>query len=361
MRILIDIGHPAHVHFFKNTIWKLQEDGHEVKITARHKEIAQYLLDVYGFDYVDRGTGSGNIIGKAANMLKTNSLLYKITKSFKPDILMGLHNPYISQVGTLIGKPSLIFTDTEHAKLANKLTFPFASVILTPSCFKLDLGKKQIRYNGYHELAYLHPNYFKPDPSVLDLLGVEKDEKYIIMRFVSWGASHDVGHSGLSPEMKRKAVREFSKHAKVFITSETLLPKDLEKYRIRIPPDRIHDALYYATLLYGESATMASECSILGTPAIFLDNAGRGYTDEQEKIYGSVFNFTESIEDQKKSIQKCIELLQAENLKQEWQKKRKKLLEDKIDVTAFMTRFIENYPESFKIMKANPEYQKRFK
>ena len=40
MKILIDIGHPAHVHLFKNLIGNLRKDGHEVIITARDKEIA---------------------------------------------------------------------------------------------------------------------------------------------------------------------------------------------------------------------------------------------------------------------------------------------------------------------------------
>ncbi|MBT4513007.1 MAG: DUF354 domain-containing protein [Chloroflexi bacterium] len=51
MRLLVDIGHPAHVHFFKNAIWALQSRGHNVLITARKKEIALDLLDAYGFDY----------------------------------------------------------------------------------------------------------------------------------------------------------------------------------------------------------------------------------------------------------------------------------------------------------------------
>lgn len=37
------------------------------------------------------------------------------------------------------------------------------------------------------------------------------------------------------------------------------------------------------------------------------------------------------------------------------------MLSDKIDVTAFMVWFIENYPKSAKIMKENPsETEKRF-
>jgi len=37
------------------------------------------------------------------------------------------------------------------------------------------------------------------------------------------------------------------------------------------------------------------------------------------------------------------------------------MLSDKIDVTAFMVWFVENYPESAKIMKENPEYQWSFR
>jgi len=37
------------------------------------------------------------------------------------------------------------------------------------------------------------------------------------------------------------------------------------------------------------------------------------------------------------------------------------MLADKIDVTAFFVWFIENYPDSAKIMKENPDYQYKFK
>ena len=42
-------------------------------------------------------------------------------------------------------------------------------------------------------------------------------------------------------------------------------------------------------------------------------------------------------------------------------KKRQNMLNDKIDVTAFMVWFVENYPESEKTIKKNPDYQYRFK
>ena len=138
------------------------------------------------------------------------------------------------------------------------------------------------------------------------------------MRFVSRTAVHDIGHKSLSTEMKIRATKEFSKHAKVFISSEIKLPDDLRPYKIPVPPEKMHDALYYAEMFYGDSSTMASECACLGTPAIYIDDVGRGYTEEEEKKYGLVFNYTASVIDQERSIEKGIELLQQLDIKRDW-------------------------------------------
>jgi predicted glycosyltransferase len=61
MRIVVDIGHPAHVHLFKNFVWEMQKRGHEILITASKKEVSLRLLDAYGFDYIPLGSyGSSN-------------------------------------------------------------------------------------------------------------------------------------------------------------------------------------------------------------------------------------------------------------------------------------------------------------
>jgi predicted glycosyltransferase len=359
VKVIIDIGHPAHVHFFKHFIWEMKKRGHEILITASKKEITLDLLEKLGFDYIFTCKRYGSV-KFGYELIKRDFQMFNLARKFKPDVITGIHNTIAAHVSKLTKAKSIIFTDTEHAKLANLVTFPFADVILTPSCFKKDIGKKQIRYNGYHELAYLYPNYFTPNPAVLDEIGLSKDDTFIILRFVSWNASHDIGHSGLTFDTKRKAVKEFEKYGRVLITSESPLPQEFERYRIAVSPEKIHDLMYYATLLYGESATMASECAVLGTHAIFSDFAGRGYTDEEEEKYKLVFNFKLDKESQRESLEKAVELLENNNLKNIGGKKRKKLLEDKIDVTAFMVWFVENYPESFKEMKKNLDIQRRF-
>jgi predicted glycosyltransferase len=321
----------------------MREKGHELLFVARNKEIEHRLLDSYGIPFVNRGKGKDGKIGKFIYLVYANYKLWRLAKKFKPDVFLNFLHPYPSQVASLIGRPSLVFSDTEHAVLHHRLTVPFATKIFTPACYRTDLGEKQVRFEGYMELSYLHPKYFTPNPDILAYLGVQQGEKFVVVRFVSWEAAHDFGHAGMSLENKRKAIAEMSKYAKVFISAERGLPEDLEKYRIKIPFDKIHDALYFSTLLFGESATMASEAAVLGTPAIFMDNDGRGYTDEEEARYGLVFNFSESEEDQQNAIKKAIEVLTMDQVKDHFKKKREQLLAERIDTTAFMVAEVEKY------------------
>ena len=57
---------------------------------------------------------------------------------------------------------------------------------------------------------------------------------------------------------------------------------------------------------------------------------------------------------QERSILKGVELLSTAGIREEWQKCRKKIINYKIDVTTFLVWFVENWPESYKIMKAPP-------
>ncbi|MFQ6055647.1 MAG: DUF354 domain-containing protein [Methanosarcinales archaeon] len=278
---------------------------------------------------------------KAYKMIANDYKLLEIAKRFKPDILVSCSSPYAAHVSKLVRKPHIAFENTEHAKLVMWLTFPFTDVILTPSCFKKDLGKKQIRYKGYKELAYLHPHYFKPDSSVLDDLGFSKEDNIIILRFAKLNASHDLGIKGFEFRSNSEIIKfleKIERYGRVVLTSEYDLGRGFEKYKIKLPPERMHDLLAYATLYVGEGATMASEAGILGVPSIFLYGYKFGSHADLQK-YGLVHPFS----DHKSAIDMVFNLLQQPSLKKECKRKRERMLKHKIDVTKFMTDFIENY------------------
>lgn len=340
MRIFFNICHPAQVHLFKNVIWNLEKRGHECKITAVDKEVSLNLLDIYGFKYDVVGSEKRSLFSKATEMLKIEYSLFEIAKSFKPDVLVGgVGNVYSAHVGKLIRKPSIIFDDTEHSKIEHFLMDPCATVICTPSCYITNLGRKHVKYDGYHELAYLHPNNFTPNSEILKELGLKEDDVFIVLRFVSWNASHDIGHYGI--QNKAEFVKELEKYGRVLITSEVELESSLEQYRVKISPEKLHDLLYYARLCVGDGGTTAVESAILGTPSIYVSSlvGTMGNFIELEEKYGLLFNYDNSA----RALNKAIELVQNSHVKDDWKKKREKLLKDKIDVTSFIVQFVENY------------------
>jgi uncharacterized protein len=351
MRILIDMGHPAHVHLFKNFILEMENRGHEIKVTARDKEVTKYLLDAYRIPYELIGTPlSGKFPLFREWVMRTYGIV-KIGRKFDADIYIGVLNPAAAFSAWFNRKVSLTFSDTEHAKFAKSVTFPFTDIILTPSCYNGEIGKKQICYAGYHEIAYLHPNYFTPNPAVLTEIGLTESDLFIIVRFISWNASHDVGQHGICDKVG--LVKELEKYGRVLITSEGALPQELNAYQIHVSPEKLHDLLYYATLYVGDGGTTASEAAVLGTPAVFISTSYCGYQCDEEK-YGLLYLFPDPVSGVSEGLKKIRDLLNDPHLKERSRANQLKLIKDKIDVTQFMIWFIENYPISYLQIKADP-------
>lgn len=342
MRIIIEIGHPKDVNIFKNIIWSLEKKGHIVKITAPNKENVLQNLDAYGFSYESRKHYKG-LVNKAIGLLKTDFWLYGIARKFQPDIFISHGSPYVAHASKLLRKLHIAFSDTEGANIDHRLMLPFTDVILVPSCFNKDFGSKEIRFNSYLELAYLHPNNFKPNPSVLEELNLSTGDKYILMRISSLDASHDIGAKGLdfrSTEEIIEFIKKLEDYGHVFLMSEIKLDTKLEGYMLRIPINDLHSGISFAAMYIGDGASMAAEAAVLGVPSIYVTNTRRwGFINDLEKNYGLLYTFS----NREKALEKALELLEDPNLKNKWQKKREKLLSEKIDAAKFITEFIENY------------------
>ncbi len=344
MRILADITHPAHVHFFKNAIVELRDRGHEVTIGSRAKDITTDLLDAMGFEHLILSTAPKNkvITGLAYEMIAHCVRLTKLARKTDPDVLLQVAGTFVAPVGFVLRKPSVVFYDTENAKLSNVISYNLATVVCTPECYEGSAGVHQVRYPGYHELAYLHPNRFKPDAGVLEECGLSPDEKVFICRFVAHKALHDYHEEGLTEGDKLRIVKELARHGKVIISSESELPDELEEYRSRIPFEKIHHAMAFAALMIGDSATMAGEAAVLGVPGIFISKSDRGYTNEQERRYGLVKTFKPGKREE--YLRATVEVANQplDDIRLEYGAKRDLLLTERIDVTAWTVDFIES-------------------
>ena len=270
VRILIDLTHPAHLHFYRQAIASLRGEGHEVLLAGRRKDCLHQLAAEFGLQLESFGDFPSGWIGKAQMLAYRQWRLLRLVRRFRPDVLTAIGGTFIGLVGCLTRVPTVVFTDTESATLSNWLTFPFASRICVPRSYQRDRPRRLLRYDGCHELAYLRASQFQPDARILAELGVQPGERYAIVRFVDWQAGHDFGRRGLTRTQKTEAVKRLAKLGRVLVSSEAELPPSLEAYHFPLPARRMHDALAHAALLLGESSTMSLEAAVLGVPSVFI-------------------------------------------------------------------------------------------
>ena len=356
MKIFIDIGHPAHVHYFRYFIGAMEAKGHSIFITARDKEVVFKLLDFYQLPYVSRGKGRKGFLGKLGYIFQADVLLLRHARRFKPDLFLSFGSPYAAHTAWLTRKPHIAFDDTDHNVFEHLLYVSFTKAILTPRVYGREYGQKHVRFNGFMELCSLHPNRYTPVRNLaVDAESGTKRRPYIILRFVSWEASHDIGLSGLSAEDKSTLVNALSKHAEIVISSESPLPDNLKPYAYDVHPAHMHDFLAGAQMLISESLTMAAEAAFLGTPAICISTAKAGTLDEEVKL-GLIELFRTS----KGLVDRAIEMARDIDGKKRFKQKSEALLRGLTDVTALMMWFVENYPNSLSILKNTPEYELNF-
>ena len=355
MRVLIDIGHPSHVHYYRNFINIMQEKGHEFLVAARDKDITHTLLKIYNIPFVDKGLGSISLLGKIKIAFKWDKLLYNLSKEFKPDFYLSFASPYAAQVSKIFGKPHITFDDTDHANLNHKMYVPFTDTIFTPEKYLKDFGNKQIRLKSTAKLFYLHKNYFTPNPDIYKYLKISFDTKFVLLRFVALNAIHDKNEKGISLEVKLGLAKELSKKYKVFISSEHKLTEELRQYQINIPYEMMHDVLYYAEMIIGDSG-MSSEAIALGTKSIGVWKDINGvHIDEMNNNMLIHYKYSDM-----SIIDKALELLSNPKIKEEARSNAQDLLSRYIDPTAFLVWFFERYPQSKLRMQSNPEEQMRF-
>lgn len=340
MRVQFDLTHPAHVHLFKNAIRTLAANGDAVAVASRNKEVTTALLDAYGIEHTVLSTKATSRAALISEWSLRELRTIRFTQKFDPDVVVSRALPSAVHAAALTGATSVVFTDTEYALTVSKLIDPFVDYWCTPEGFTHDYGENHRTHSGFDELAYLHPDWFTPDADRLREYGVDPDDRYFVLRFVSMGAHHDGSRAGFSPASKHRLVETLSAYGTVYISSERPLPPELAEYAAPVPPEAIHDLLAFAELMVGDSETMATEAALLGTPTI---RANSHATDEELGVFVDLEQrgLVESISDEDAAHERSVELVTSTTAGEEWDRRRQSLLEETDDVTDHMLDIIE--------------------
>lgn len=342
-RVLFDVAHPHHVHLFRNLIARIAREGGEFLVATRRKDVTVELCDAYRIPHTvlseSRGRG---FLRLSAELVSRTVRLHGLARRFRPDALLGT-SVSIGAVGRLLGRPSFVFNEDDRgvAPLFAAAAYPLATAVVTPAALAHERHRKHLTYPGYQELAYLHPNHFTPNPESLRACGLRPDEPYFVLRLVALTSHHDRQTRGLSLEATRALVGLLKAHGRPLITSEAALPEDLAGFRFPLPPDRIHDALAFASAYIGDSQTMAIEAGVLGVPSLRCNTfVGRiSVLEELEHRFGLSVGILPS---QPERVLETVRgwLAGGAALRGEWRARRERMLAECVDLSEWQWRLL---------------------
>ncbi len=310
MRLLIHYLHPADVNFFKNVIRILRKNN-DIILMARSRgnlltllqhEIKGLPIYVFGKHYSQTHK---KILSEPVRNLK--QLLFLDKKRI--DICIAFGAVGIGVACRLKGIPYIAFDDDESIynvdMYIGKMT---ATRFVLPSSIPVR-GRNVYTFNGFKELAYLHPKYFTPDKTALERYQLEEN-KYFFVREVariSWNYRH---LENRLPTL----IKNFKKFGyNILLSIEDKSLREMFKddcIVLHEPIDHIYSLLKYASLTISSGDTMARESCLLGTPAIYT--GGRDMNINTELIERKCMFIASSTQE----ILQNVEYIIGNNIKQ---------------------------------------------
>lgn len=336
MRLLLEAHHPAHIHFFKYAIKEWVARGDQVLLLGRDRDVMLRLLEAYSWipSEVVSSIGSNNRF-PWQELLRRQAKVAQTIARFRPDVMLSLMGSYAQAAG-LLRVPNVVFTDSEFQHFNHRIAHPFATRIYTPECFWKDLGPKQRRYKGYHELAFLHPKRYQPDASVLSTLGLSP-RGYLVVRVSAWDTLHDVGQTGFGPAFDEFMQAALSRYKVLVVPERGKLDPRWEQHRLNVPPHRFHDVLAHARFVISEGASTAAEAACLGVPSVYVNSTSRGYLDDMQQRYGLVSTHSDS----RSALKRVRQWLERPPTVESSLRAGAQLVREHIDVTAYVVREID--------------------
>ncbi len=331
------MGHPAHFHLFKNLIHSLPEK--DVLVVISNKDILKILLEENKIKYqlLAEYGNKQSPFSKLLKLVRTTWKLLRITIKNKPDVMIGCLSQ-IAWVGFLTRKKTLFFAEDDFAytHIQCRITYPFVTNVLTAQ--EVNVGpflKKQITYPAYQKLAYLHPDVFYQNEKVLNKYNIVSP--YFIVRLVSLSAHHDTNIEGVTQSMLVEIINNLSLHGRVVLSSEKKLDNRFQQFQLPIEVSDMHQLMSQAKGVVSDSQSMTVEACMLGIPNIRI-NSFKGKISVLNNLETN-YNLTKSYSSSEFNIEHLDFILNANT--SEFDKNRKRLLNDKINPTPFYLEQID--------------------
>jgi predicted glycosyltransferase len=292
MRIWVDLTNTAHVLVLRPLVELLERQGHEVTLTARPLSHTIELLDGWGHHYTALGHhGGASRLGKARAAAGRMPLMVRFGRGRRFDWALAHGSTDLPPACRLLGVPNTTMLDYEWAQLQHHLNCRLANRVLAPEVIPAPrLARygarppKLVPYPGLKEEYYL--SSFEPDPSVLDQLGVDREQILCVVRTAPAYALYLGGSENpLLPRLlARLDAREEVRTVVLPRTPEQAAAIAALGHSRVIVPERAVDGrslVAFADLVVSAGGTMNREAAVLGTPVWSIFEGRMGAVDEE--------------------------------------------------------------------------------
>ena len=311
MKILVDVHHPVDINFFKNAIGILatKYDCHvEIAVQPRGKIVPILERELPQYHSVRIGTHRKSFAGKIydAGVRFLGFVSYLRRGGF--DLAAGFGGISLCHATYVLGKPSVIFDDDPEFGLGFYPYKPFATRLVMPQHIPAH-GRNLVTYRGFKELAYVHPNFFKPDQTALQEYGLSPGS-YVFVREVS-NISMNYTHleeGRLVDDCRR--LRSLGLNVVLSLEDKSLTDRFAPHCIIlQEPVGDIYSLMHFALLAISSGDSMAREACVTGTPVIYT--GGRFMSVNSELIKKGIF-FEPDAEN---TVMKLVDMIIKQNMK----------------------------------------------
>jgi uncharacterized protein len=284
MKVWVDLTNSPHVLVLAPIIRRLQQQGHEVQVTARDFAQTLELCERQGIGYYAIGHHRGAALAdKALGLADRSWQLVKFASRRHFDLAIGHGSNDISVAARLLRIPCSTMFDYEWATVQHNVNCRLAEAVVVPDVIPVErlerygAAGKLRRYPGLKEEYYLYD--FEPDPAVLTELGLDPAQPIAVVRTPPAVSLYHRFENDLFSQ-----VLERLQGTQAVVLPRTAEQRDeLTRAGGFLIPEHAIDAqslIAYADLVVSAGGTMNREAVALGTPVFTVFEGRLGAVDE---------------------------------------------------------------------------------
>jgi len=287
--VWIDLDNSPHVPFFLPIMEELRNQGVEIVLTARNTYQVCDLLDFFNLrcKVVGRHYGKNKLLKAMGNTLRAFQLAPMAARS-QPDLAVSHGSRAQVLVGRALQIPTVMMQDYEHS---TRTGFLEPDWTFTPEVVPNDAMSRHpervLKYPGLKEDVYV-PG-FRPDPSILQQLGIFREELVVTLRPPATEAHYHNPESDIlfaetlkfldRPQVKTVTLPRSQKQEHALRSEWAGL---IASGRMVIPDGAVNglNLIWFSDLVISGGGTMNREAAALGTPVYSIFRGKIGAVDD---------------------------------------------------------------------------------